>query len=249
MPDSHSVQGSRLSNAFTLIELLVVISIISVLISILLPALGSARKAAKSTQCLANQRQMGILMGSYNADHNGVLPPTFSDVYNEGAFNSGWMSVLGRLYLHGEFPARTNDVKDGNGKYQPFHCPSRDDAPQTHGSTGTPFSYGYTQWATMYYDRNGVSANTGSYYRMEDIAPDTWLVADITTTQSPIMLEDNITTGVAPHGWYLDHPAWGWGRHNQALNRLVADFSAAPQKEDPTRLIIGCYTLTPDFYK
>lgn len=62
------------AGAFTLIELLVVISIIALLISILLPALGAARSTAKSIQCLSNLRQYGIALAIYPADYNGVLP-------------------------------------------------------------------------------------------------------------------------------------------------------------------------------
>jgi len=62
-------------SAFTLIELLVVISIIALLIAILLPALGAARKSAKNIQCASNLHQIGIGAMSYAADFKGTLPP------------------------------------------------------------------------------------------------------------------------------------------------------------------------------
>lgn len=61
---------SRLQG-FTLIELLVVISIISLLVAILLPALSSARARAKQIQCLSNFRQIGIGFTSYADAHKG----------------------------------------------------------------------------------------------------------------------------------------------------------------------------------
>ncbi|XAL99926.1 DUF1559 domain-containing protein [Phycisphaeraceae bacterium D3-23] len=62
--------------AFTLIELLVVISIIALLIAILLPALGAAKKSAKNMQCTSNLHQIGIGALSYAGDFKDLLPPS-----------------------------------------------------------------------------------------------------------------------------------------------------------------------------
>ncbi|MBX3378843.1 MAG: prepilin-type N-terminal cleavage/methylation domain-containing protein [Phycisphaeraceae bacterium] len=63
----------RRRSAFTLIELLIVIAIIALLIGILLPAIGNARKSARMAVCMSNMRQFAVAMASYASENKDKL--------------------------------------------------------------------------------------------------------------------------------------------------------------------------------
>lgn len=93
-------------SAFTLIELLVVISIISLLLSILLPAMSGARRSARAIACQAQLREIGTGFAFYTTDSEDWIPgsPIGSGAYIQGSFASGpatqrwdWMGPMAKM--------------------------------------------------------------------------------------------------------------------------------------------------------
>jgi len=86
----HNVLRTR-RHGFTLIELLVVVAIIALLISILLPALSSARESSRAVKCLANLRTLGQGIVSYATGDEDKLPGRLHPAINR---NQGWEALM-----------------------------------------------------------------------------------------------------------------------------------------------------------
>lgn len=135
---------ARIRAAFTLIELLIVLAIIAMLIGILLPALGSARKTARAAVCLNSQRQTAIGMHTYAGDHKEAIIPSYnmSDITGANACD-GWAPILDR----------DGYVKAGEQtKATAFYCPETIDLEGlATGQTGKDplLPKGWMDWPNM----------------------------------------------------------------------------------------------------
>ncbi len=124
------------ASGFTLVELLVVIAIIGVLVGLLLPAVQSAREAARRMQCSNNLKQIGLSMHNYHDTHKS-FPPLYISNFPAVSDRANWITMSLPFVEQGNLAARYDpNTSTGGGagnqflnaaEFPIFRCPT---APQ-----------------------------------------------------------------------------------------------------------------------
>jgi|GEM_PF-2355936 len=128
---NRSSYGIR--SAFTLIELLVVIAIISMLISILLPALAKARDSAEATACRSNLSNIALGLLLYADENKGVMMSSFDGTNFTGGERFWWNRINPYIKYDRDY----------------FECPS---FPATDSTSGTIYGMRDSKYAPNYFN-------------------------------------------------------------------------------------------------
>jgi len=89
---NKQVRVGQVRPAFTLVELLVVITIIGMLIALLMPAISAAREQGRRTQCLNNQKELGVALLGYETSHNAF--PGWRNSVTGNTNPVSWVAML-----------------------------------------------------------------------------------------------------------------------------------------------------------
>ncbi len=178
--------------AFTLIELLVVVSIISVLIAVLLPALRNARDAARAVGCAANQRQLGIAFQNYSTDHNNYVTYTAWSFDNgsEWSFDDNLATYFGVSLTPGQINSGDknllHDLWGESGEV--LACPSDPQTPVNRFTYRLPTHSNNTASANRRIDSGGIGVGGNESAAAPTRSwPDQWRLEEVYQPSATLM--------------------------------------------------------------
>jgi prepilin-type N-terminal cleavage/methylation domain-containing protein/prepilin-type processing-associated H-X9-DG protein len=141
MAEARKVWIMKRFRGFTLIELLVVVAIITLLIAILLPSLGRARRQANKTRCLVNLKGVATGLVVYTNMNDGFVVPSYNMQGSGGAGSitlDGWPAILDRDGIVPGYQGPTSNS---------FFCPDTQlVAGAAGGASTTLVPTGYQDW-------------------------------------------------------------------------------------------------------
>ena len=226
----------RRRSAFTMIELMVVMGLISVMLSLLLPVVGKARAAARSTACLSNVRQIGLAWQLYIAENRGNLLIDVSHTMGSPdlVWEANWMGVAEHYQVRGEsllcpVASEPSAKKHGYGStIQAWNgaLDSNGSAGRLNANTFRVGSYGYNGYLV----RDGQQSKLVAFNDLPhtpvifdcawyDVMPDEQ--TEDFPVDPPPDLNGNVTAGSPAHWRFL------LGRHGRGINVCFADGSAS----------------------
>jgi prepilin-type N-terminal cleavage/methylation domain-containing protein/prepilin-type processing-associated H-X9-DG protein len=224
---NKSIAPMNSPKGFTLIELLVVISIIALLVGILLPALGSARRSAQAIQCGSNMRQLAIGYTAYSVDNDGTSitgrmpklgggntdPINFYPVGNGLQFRPRWMISMGASAGFFAYNQPSTLKADDNTKSLDHPIFVEPTVPEQLNNRNYALGYNFQFLGNPRKNGSGRFANFP--VNVSQVVGQTVLFADAQGTAATFAESDrteykidgsNVPSAVSNHGWALDPP-------------------------------------------